>query len=177
MAFLGETFDATSVEPAQPRDNLPPGNYTAQVIESVMKETAKGGTMLQLTLEIIDGPSKGRRVWDNLNIKNPNPTAQEIALRTLSAICLAIGKQHISDSEEIHFLPMTITVAVEVDNRDKELPPDEQRRRNVVKGYAAARGDAPVAKAPSSFTSRQAPPPSTPRPAAPAAGGVPPWRK
>jgi ribosomal protein S28E/S33 len=177
MAFLGETFDATSVEPAQPRDNLPPGNYTAQVIESVMKETAKGGQMLQLTLEIIDGPSKGRRVWDNLNIKNPNPTAQEIALRTLSAICLAIGKQHISDSEEIHFLPMTITVAVEVDNRDKELPPDEQRRRNVVKGYAAPRGDAPVAKAPSSFSSRQAPPPSTPRPAAPVAGGVPPWRK
>jgi hypothetical protein len=177
MAFLGETFDATSVEPAQPRDNLPPGNYTAQVIESVMKETAKGGQMLQLTLEIIDGPSKGRRVWDNLNIKNSNPTAQEIALRTLSAICLAIGKQHISDSEEIHFLPMTITVAVEVDNRDKDLPPDEQRRRNVVKGYAAARGDAPVAKAPSSFSSRQAPPPSTPRPAAPAAGGVPPWRK
>ena len=177
MAFLGETFDATSVEPAQPRDNLPPGNYTAQVIESIMKETAKGGQMLQLTLEIIDGPSKGRRVWDNLNIKNPNPTAQEIALRTLSAICLAIGKQHISDSEEIHFLPMTITVAVEVDNRDKELPPDEQRRRNVVKGYAAARDGAPVAKAPSSFTSRQAPPPPTPRPAAPAAGGVPPWRK
>jgi ribosomal protein S28E/S33 len=174
MAFLGETFDATSVEPAQPRDNLPPGNYTAQVIESMMKETAKGGQMLQLTLEIIDGPSKGRRVWDNLNIKNPNPTAQEIALRTLSAICLAIGKQHISDSEEIHFLPMTITVAVEVDNRDKELPPDEQRRRNVVKGYAAARGDAPVAKAPSSFSSRQAPRPPE---AKPAAAGVPPWRK
>jgi hypothetical protein len=177
MAFLGETFDATSVEPAQPRDNLPPGKYTAQVIESTMKDTAKGGEMLQLTLEIIDGPSKGRRVWDNLNIKNPNPTAQEIALRTLSAICLAIGKQHISDSEEIHFLPMTITVAVEVDNRDKDLPPDEQRKRNTVRGYAAARDGAPVAKAPSSCSSRQAPPPSTPRPAAPAAGGVPPWRK
>jgi hypothetical protein len=177
MAFLGETFDANSVEPAQPRDNLPPGNYTAQVIESTMKDTAKGGSMLQLTLEIIDGPSKGRRVWDNLNIKNSNPTAQEIALRTLSAICMAIGKQHISDSEEIHFIPITVTVAVEVDNRDKDLPPEEQRKRNVVKGYAAAKGDAPVAKAPSSFTSRQAPPPSTPRPAAPAASGVPPWRK
>jgi hypothetical protein len=174
MAFLGETFDATSVEPAQPRDNLPPGNYPAQVIESVMKDTAKGGSMLQLTLEIIDGPSKGRRVWDNLNIKNSNPTAQEIALRTLSAICMAIGKQHISDSEEIHFIPMTVTVAVEVDNRDKDLPPEEQRKRNVVKGYAAATGPGPVAKAPSSFTSRQAPRPPEVKPAA---AGVPPWRK
>jgi hypothetical protein len=87
---------------------------------------------------------------------------------------LAVGKQHISDSEEIHFIPMTVTVAVEIDNRDKELPPDEQRRRNVVKGYAAARGDAPVAKAPSTFTSRQAPRPPE---AKPAAAGVPPWRK
>jgi ribosomal protein S28E/S33 len=174
MAFLGETFDATSVEPAQPRDNLPPGNYLAQVIESVMKETAKGGTMLQLTMEVIDGPSKGRRIWDNLNIRNSNPTAQEIALRTLSAICLAVGKQHISDSEEIHFIPMTVTVAVEVDNRDKDLPPDEQRKRNTVRGYAAASGPGPVAKAPSSFTSRQAPRPPE---AKPAAAGVPPWRK
>jgi hypothetical protein len=174
MALLGEIFDATSVEPAQPRDNLPPGNYPAQVIESVMKETAKGGTMLQLTMEVIDGPSKGRRIWDNLNIRNSNPTAQEIALRTLSAICLAVGKQHISDSEEIHFIPMTVTVAVEVDNRDKDLPPDEQRKRNTVRGYAAASGPGPVAKAPSSFTSRQAPRPPE---AKPAAAGVPPWRK
>jgi len=174
MAFLGEPFIITREEPAQPRDNLPPGNYPAQVIESTMKETAKGGTMLQLTMEVIDGPSKGRRIWDNLNIRNSNPTAQEIALRTLSAICLAVGKQHISDSEEIHFIPMTVTVAVEIDNRDKDLPPEEQRKRNTVRGYAAANGPGPVAKAPSSFTSRQAPRPPE---AKPAAAGVPPWRK
>jgi hypothetical protein len=87
---------------------------------------------------------------------------------------LAIGKQHISDSEEIHFIPMTVTVAVEVDNRDKDLPPEEQRKRNTVRGYAAATGPGPVAKAPSSFTSRQAPPPPA---AKPAAALVPPWRK
>ena len=172
MAFLGGTFDATSVEPAQPRDIMPPGNYPAQIIESVMKETQKGGQMLQLTLEIIDGQSKGRRVWDNLNLVNPHPAAQDIAQRTLSAICMAVGKKNISDSEEVHFLPMVITVAVEPDSRDKDLPPEEQRKRNVVRGYAAANSSVHV---PSKFTPRQpAPPPAA---ASKPATGTPPWRK
>lgn len=140
MADLGGVFDASTVEPSQPMEILPPGKYMAQIIESEMKETKSGGQMLALTLEITEGGSAGRKLWDNLNLVNSNTQAQEIAQRTLSAICHAVGKIQVSNSEQLHFVPMLVTVAVEPDNRD----PD--RKRNVVKGYTAA-GNAALASA------------------------------
>jgi hypothetical protein len=43
---------------------------------------------------------------------NNNPKAVEIAQQTLSAICRATGQLQVSDSEQLHLKPMTITVAV-----------------------------------------------------------------
>ncbi len=39
--------------------------------------------MLWLDMEVLEGPLKGRHVYDQLNLINPNPTAEEIAQRTL----------------------------------------------------------------------------------------------
>ena len=172
MASLN--FDANSVEPSQPRELLPPGKYLAQIIESEMKDTQAGGKMLALTLEITDGPHARRRLWDNLNLVNNNPKAVEIAQRTLSAICHAIGKMQVNDSEELHFRPMLLSVEVEPDSRDKHLNPDDPARRyqNKVKGYAKADGSvaAPVQTAPRPANN---PPPAQARPAA----ADPPWRR
>jgi hypothetical protein len=63
-------------------------------------------------LDILDGEHKGRKIFDQLNLVNPNPTTVEIAQRTLSAICHATGKMQVSDSEELHLIPMTIQVTV-----------------------------------------------------------------
>jgi len=176
MAYLGGEFDADSVEPSVPLETLPPGKYPVQIIESILKETQKGGQMLQLTLEIIEGPSKGRRLWDNLNLVNANPKAQEIAQRTLSAICHALNKRKVTDTEELHFLPMMATVEVEVDNRDKDLEPHEQRKRNAVKGYSAFDGGAPRSSGAPFGNNRPSTAPaaaSTSRPAA----SSPPWKR
>lgn len=161
-AAFGGTFDASQVEPSAPRELLPPGTYTAQIVKSDMVDTSTGGQMLKLELDIIDGPAKGRKLWDNLNLVNRNPTAVEIAQRTLSAICHAIGRLQVADSDELHFKPLTITVAVEPDSRDKHLAADDPARRyqNAVKGYAAP--------------AKQAAPP--PRQAA-APTGAAPWRR
>jgi hypothetical protein len=100
----------------------------------------------------------------------------EIAQRTLSAICHAVGQMQVSDSEQLHFRPLQVTLAVEPDSRDKHLPPPEQRKQNRVKGYAPLSGAAPARPA--------AAPPPAPRPAAasparpaPAASATPPWRR
>ena len=63
-------------------------------------------------LDILEGEQKGRKIFDQLNLVNPNPTTVEIAQRTLSAICHATGKMHVSDSEELHLIPMTIQVKI-----------------------------------------------------------------
>ena len=113
MARFDTAFDATSVEPTTPYELLPAGKYRAQIVESEMRATRNGmGQFLWLMLDILDGPHKGRKIFDQLNLVNPNPTTVEIAQRTLSAICHATGKMHVSDSEDLHLIPMTIQVTV-----------------------------------------------------------------
>lgn len=113
MARFDTSFDATSVEPSTAYELLPAGKYRAQIVESEMRVTKNGmGQFLWLMLDILDGEQKGRKIFDQLNLVNPNPTTVEIAQRTLSAICHATGKMHVSDSEELHLIPMTIQVKI-----------------------------------------------------------------
>ncbi len=159
MAKLGGTFDASSVEPNAPLEALPPGEYRVQILQSEMRVTKAGtGQMLWLDMEVLDGPHQGRHVYDQLNLINPNPTAEEIAQRILSAICHAIGKLQVADSEELHFLPMLVRVAV---------------RPN---GYNEVKGYKPVARrGPQSPTSTSAAAPSAR--SAPAANATAPWKR
>ena len=113
MARFDTSFDANSVEPTTAYELLPAGKYRAQIVESEMRVTRNGmGQFLWLMLDILEGEQKGRKIFDQLNLVNPNPTTVEIAQRTLSAICHATGKMHVSDSEELHLIPMTIQVKV-----------------------------------------------------------------
>jgi hypothetical protein len=97
MAKLGGTFDAASVEPNAPLEALPPGDYRVQILQSEMRVTKAGtGQILWLDMEVLEGPLKGRHLYDQLNLINPNPTAEEIAQRTLSAICHAVGKLQVA---------------------------------------------------------------------------------
>ena len=113
MARFDTSFDATGVEPTTAYEVLPAGKYRAQIVESEMRVTRNGmGQFLWLMLDILEGEHKGRKIFDQLNLVNPNPTTVEIAQRTLSAICHATGKMQVSDSEELHLIPMTIQVTV-----------------------------------------------------------------
>lgn len=114
MAFLGGTFDASQVEPQGDYTPIPPGEYKVQIVSSDMVGTSTGnGHMLKLELEILEGDQAGRRFYDRLNLDNPSAQAQEIAQRTLSAICHAIGKLSVQDSDELHMQPMIAVVFVE----------------------------------------------------------------
>jgi hypothetical protein len=177
MAQLHDTFDATGVAPAAPLELLPPGRYAAQIVNSEMRVTRAGtGQYLWLEMDVIEGPHQGRKIWDQLNLVNPSPQTVEIAQRTLSAICHAVGQLQVSDSEQLHFRPLQVTLAVEIDSRDKLRPAEEQRKQNKVKGYAPLAGAAPArpVASPSAAPARPAAAPA--RPAA-AASTTPPWRR
>lgn len=186
MAQLNATFDATGVAPAAPLELLPPGRYAAQIVNSEMRPTRAGnGQYLWLELDVLEGAHRGRKLWDQINLVNPNPQTVEIAQRTLSAICHALGQMQVSDSEALHFRPLQITVVVEADSRDRHLPPHEQRKQNRVKGYAAIGGGVPArgASSPASAASPRSPAPqlaptaaASARPAA-AASATAPWRR
>jgi len=86
------------------------GSAPAFIKSSQYKQTkAKNGYYLMLVWKIADGPHKGRQLFDNLNLDNPNPIAVEIANKSLNSICQAMGKVGVEDSEELHGIPIMIT--------------------------------------------------------------------
>lgn len=133
-------FNAATVDPTDNFAPLPPGDYPVVITESDMKPTKSGsGEYLQLTLEVIDGPMKGRKLWDRLNLVNSNTTAVEIAQRALSQICHAVNVMTPQDSHELHGKPLVATVAT------KDEP--GYGVRNEVKKYGAMNGAQPAAMA------------------------------
>jgi len=161
MASLGG-FNAAQVEPTSEFEPIPAGKYLAVITESEIKPTKSGqGQYLQLTFQVLDGPYKNRQLWSRLNLQNPNAQAVQIAKAELSAICRAVGVMTPQDSQDLHHLPLTISVKLV--RRE-----DTGDMTNEIKGYAPkAAGNAP-AVAP------------VPTPAAPAnayANTAAPWRR
>jgi hypothetical protein len=104
-------FDANLVEPSVGFDPVPAGRYLAVITASEFKQTKAGtGHYLELTFQVVEGEHKGRLVWGRLNLVNPNPKAVDIARAELSAICRAVGVLTPNDSEDLHDLPLLITV-------------------------------------------------------------------
>jgi hypothetical protein len=114
------------------------------------------GSYLQLTIEVIEGQHAGRKVFDRLNRKNPNSVAVEIAQRSLSSICRAIGVNSPKDSMELQDKPLMVKLAVKAAD-------GQYGASNDIKEYASANGAT-----------------ASPAPAAAAASGgtaTPPWKR
>lgn len=171
MAALGQTFDANNVAPSAGSDVIPAGKYVAQIVNSEMRDTKSGdGRYLWMELAILDGPLANRRLFERLNLVNKNAQAVEISQSTLSAICRAVGKMTVSDSEMLHFQPMMVTVKVKPAGPDKQGV--HREAQNNIGGYEAVGGSTvQMTHRPSSTT-----PPTSAAPASRPATSTPPWR-
>lgn len=132
-------FDTAGVDTSNTFDALPNGEYTVIVSESDMRTTQRGnGSFIALTLEV-QAPEqfRGRKLWDNLNVDNPNPKAVEIAQRQMAQLIKACGLEGISSTEQLHNIPVTAVVRVQKDDAT----------RNEVKGYKVMEGAANQAPA------------------------------
>ena len=144
-------FDANEVEPRKAFDPLPAGKYVCVITESEEKETKAGtGSYLQLTIQLIEGEYESRKVWDRLNLNNPNDQAVAIARATLSALCRATNVMKLTDSSQLHDIPFVAKIAQVKNKESGEIG-------NEIKGYEArARATAPT---PSTQTNAKADPP------------------
>ena len=131
-------FDANNVDPTPQYGAIPAGEYEVIITESEEKQTAKqDGTYLALTMEIQSGEFQGRKLWDRLNLDNPNRKAVEIAQRTLSQICHATGVLQVKDSSDLHYIPMIAVVKVRPEREDP-ITGKFYEQSNEVKEYKAA---------------------------------------
>ena len=154
-------FNAEEVDPSTPFEPLPAGDYIGQVVGSELKPTASGsGEYLKLEIEILTQGFAGRKVFDQLNIRNENAEAERIGRANLSALCHSIGILRVSDSQQLHGKPFSLKVAIKEDA--------QYGKKNVVKGYKAVSGTAPQP-----VFSAPAPHAQAAKPAA----AVPPWQR
>ena len=159
MASL--VFDATTVAPQVTYTPIPAGIYTTAIIDSDVKPTKSGGTQAVFTLQVVDGPFAGRKVFARINVRNPSPEAERIGQSQLSALQHACGVLQMQDTCQLHGKVVRARITVRKDETG------QYGDSNEVKGFEAAGGaQMPAASAPVMAA-----------PAAPAAAAVPPWQK
>jgi hypothetical protein len=125
-------FDVTSYEPQikSSFEPLPPGDYQAIISDSAIKATKAGtGEYIELTMQITDGQHTGRRIWERLNISNPNKVAEEIARSQLNGLRAALGIAKLESTEQLHDTPFVLSLDI-----DRKEP-----TRNRVMGYSSAK--------------------------------------
>lgn len=122
-------FNAAEVEPNTGFDPIPAGEYEVCIVASDMRPTKAGdGQYLNLELQVLTGQYQNRKLFDKLNLQNPNDEAVQIARGTLSSICRAVGVLEPSDSSELHNKAMRAKVVIEKRKDNGEF-------KNTIKGY------------------------------------------
>lgn len=157
MAFLSESFDVNAM-PAKSGgafEPLPAGWYTATISQAELKDTKAGtGQYIKLRYDITGPSHEGRVVFGNLNIKNPNPKAEEIGRADLGEIMRAIGLGKVTDTDQLIGGQLGIKLAIKEDA--------QYGASNEVKGYKSISGSvAPSATpaAPAAASTKSAAPP------------------
>ena len=93
QVFGTNGFAVDSVSPQNDFEVIPPCKPVCLIDSVEIKKTKAGtGHYVKVALSIVeDGPHKGRKLWDQINIDNPEPKCVEIGLRTLAALGKAVG--------------------------------------------------------------------------------------
>lgn len=117
-------FNAAKEEGMDDYSVVPADHYNVQIVKSEVADTkakkeAKAqnknieGSLLKLQFKIIDGKFKGRIIFGQYNIANPNAQCVEISKKQMKTLCDAIGKPNgVEDSNEMHNIPLQIKVSV-----------------------------------------------------------------
>jgi hypothetical protein len=107
------SFNASEYTPVTDYELIPPGEYEAIINSAEWKDT-KAGTGRYLKLEFeFTREYEGRKIWENLNLENPNEKAVQIANAALSGICGAIGVDQLTDTDQLLDKPMIIKVKIQ----------------------------------------------------------------
>lgn len=138
-------FNAAGIKPNAALLAIPSGQYPVIITKSEEKPTKNGaGSYIEFEMTIQGGEYAGRKLYDRLNINNPNQTAVDIAYATLSAICHVTGRLQIQDTAQLHGVPFIAVVNKRVRDDLPPPPPGEQPQySNEVKGYKDINGNDP----------------------------------
>jgi len=157
MANLGQSFNTSEIPQSESNfEPIPAGWYSCAIGSAELKDTKAGtGQYIAIRYNITGPTHEGRDIFGNLNIRNPNPKAQEIGIQQLGELMRAIGLASVEDTDQLIGGQLEIKVKIREASGGYDASND-------VSGFKAMKGGvAPVASSPT---------------AAPASG-TPPWAK
>jgi hypothetical protein len=117
---------------------IPDGVYPA-VIKAATIENTKAGTgqYVKIRFDIMGANHAGRVVFTNLNIRNPNPKAEEIGRQQLGELARALGIATVTDTDQL----VGGQCQIKITTRKSEQYGDQ----NEVKSFKAMEGSKPPA--------------------------------
>lgn len=130
-------FDSTQYEASSPMEAVPSDWYPCLIASTEIKETKKGdgGRYLMFTFDIAEGPYKNRKLFDRLNLWNRNQQAVDIANKSMTAICQAVGLIQPRNHEEFRGKRLMVKAVKTNDPQYGE--------GNEIKGYKAIESQEP----------------------------------
>ncbi len=149
MAFLNEEFDIAELPQGKGNfDPLPAGWYNATISQADLTTTKAGnGQYIKIRYDITGPTHQGRVVFGNLNIKNPNVTAEDIGRQQLGDLMRAIGLARVKNTDQLIGGNLQIKLSIRAD--------EGYEPSNDVKGYKSVGGGQPSAE---SKTGKSSPP-------------------
>ncbi len=141
MAGLPQAFDSNQHDIMDKFAPIPTDWYNMRIVKTdVVKTKKKDGHYISLEFEVMEGDFKGRKVWTNLNVDNPNPVAVEIANKDLARICLSCGIPVIQDTQELHDIPLRVKVGLAKTNDQYPEPKNEPKNYEPINGWPDDKG-------------------------------------
>lgn len=176
--ILGGQFNANEVAPQEDKGGeftpIPNGYYVMCVTGAELNQgTGKSGLKMEYT--ILDGKYKDRKVWDYINLTNPNAKCVEIGLSQLSALCLAVNIPTPQDSSELLDKPFVGRVKMGKPSACGNYPAKEGVAAWLATNNAEAMGKVNDTEAKNQNPANTAPAVGNPAPAAAADSGKKPW--
>jgi hypothetical protein len=156
MSFLDVAINAADLPVSENSfDPLPAGWYQVNIKGAELKDTKAGtGQYIAVQYDVLGPTHQGRVVFGNLNIRNPNPKAEEIGRQQLGELMRAIGLATVQDTDQLIGGQLSIKLKI----RKSE----EYGDSNDVSGYKAldggiAQSPAPAQASPQVATASAAP--------------------
>jgi hypothetical protein len=116
----------------------PRGRYMLQIVEGDIKENSKGtGLLYEFKAEITEGEFQGTHVYERLNVRNTNATAQKIAQAQLKALTLACGLDPSTTTDTDHLLYQPFQADLDIE-RYTPKGKTEEKERNTFKRFIHA---------------------------------------
>jgi hypothetical protein len=130
-------FDYSKVEVNNSYELVEKGQYVGTIVATELKASKAGNNYMNLTVEIVMGKYKGRKIFVGINHLHANPQVKAIADGTIKEILLAVNSVNMNFTSEpqifaaITGIPMNIKIDIQV-SKDSQFP-DKNVIRNFTK--------------------------------------------